>query len=156
MSQTDGTASITFMDNAIVLLRNNWITTTDGNLPKLSLQWNVKAIGVGASNYDEVLISFDSENPQIYSLLTGAAEGLSNYDWLHDVSITIDIRTGKSSNRVLQMMNAVMRIFKTNVVTIIDGTEYIQILPEGVTVLNEDYRNMFRVLVSVSALRFNP
>ena len=78
------------------------------------------------------------------------------YDWLHDVSISIDIRTSESELRVLQLVNEIMRILKTNVVPTINNRTYIQMLPEGVTSLNEEYRNLYRYLISVSAIKLNP
>ena len=78
------------------------------------------------------------------------------YDWLHDVSISIDVRTSESELRVMQLVNEIMRILKTNVVPTINNRTYIQMLPEGITSLNEEYRNLYRYLISVSAIKLNP
>lgn len=155
---TDGIAALPFVNDIITLMEDKWIPALGGKKPQFSKQWKIKAVGVGTNTYDEVIISIDSENPQIFSFIKGDATSNTtfDYDWLHDVSITIDIRTGQSEDRVLQLVNEVVRIIKNNVVPFINNRQYIQILPEGLTSMNEEYRNIFRYLISVSALRFNP
>lgn len=153
----DGTAGTAFMKDAIALIRQKWIPADAGRVPNLSLQWGIKAIGHANSRYDEIIISFDSEDAQIYSLISRDPDpGRSAYDWLHEVSITIDVRTGQSDDRALQIVDEVVRIFKSNVVTTVNRNEYISIIPEGITNANEEYRNLYRYLVSVNATRFNP
>ncbi|MDE1839955.1 MAG: hypothetical protein KGH87_08560 [Thaumarchaeota archaeon] len=152
-----GFAGLQFANDIVYLIKNSWIIENGGEKPEVVTQWNVKTIGQGDSNYSMVIVSIDSENPQIYSMLQGTpAANLSNYDWLHEISITLDIRTGISESRVLEMVNETMRILKTNTVPLINNTQYVQLLPEGTTSLNEEYRNLFRYTISVSAIRFNP
>lgn len=152
-----GMAGIQFANDIVYLIKNAWIIENGGDKPEVVTQWNVKTIGQGDSNYSMVIVSIDSENPQIYSMLQGTpSTNLSSYDWLHEVSITLDIRTGVSEARVLELINETMRILKTNTVPLINNTQYVQLLPEGVTSLNEEYRNLFRYTISVSAIRFNP
>jgi len=98
----------------------------------------------------------DSENPNIYSLLQSTDGGGFFWDWLHDISITIDVRTGDSEGRVLQMVNEIVRILKTTVILPVNDTVYVQVLPESIVSLNEEYRNLFRYTVDVTALQFNP
>ncbi len=154
---TDGIMGLDFANDMVTLLNSKWIPANTKK-PTFSTQWRIKAMGVGTKNYNEVIISIDSENPQIFSLQQGDATDNTafTYDWLHDVSITIDVRTSESETKVLKLVNEITRILKTNVVPTINNRVYIQVLPEGMTSLNEEYRNIFRYLVSVSALRINP
>ncbi len=154
----DGFMGLDFANDIVELLNSKWKNGSGGQKPTFSTQWNKKVVGLGSRAYNEVIISIDAENPQIYSLLQGDSTDATKftYDWLHDVSISVDIRTSLSENRCLQMVNEIMRIIKTNVVPTINNRTYIQLLPEGVTSLNEEYRNIFRYMISVSGIRLNP
>jgi len=154
-----GIAGLNFVNDLIKILNDKWKTGTGGKKPKITAQWGVKTTGHATNMYREIIISLDSENPQIFSLLQGNLN-TDAYDWLHDVSISLDIRSGSSEADILQMVNETVRILKTNTVPTVvtkSGTRtYLQVLPEGITSLNEEYRNMFRYMVSVSCLIFNP
>lgn len=154
---TDGFMGLDFANDIITLLKDKWIV---GNVarPKMTTQWNIKAMGVGTRIYNEIIVSVDSENPQIFSLQQGDATDATKfiYDWLHDGAITLDVRTSESEIKVRKLVNETMRILKKNVVPTINNRVYIQILPEGITQLNEEYRNIYRYLISISALRINP
>ena len=154
---TDGFIGLNFANDIITLLNGKW-KASGGAKPLFQTQWNIKNVGLGSRNYNQVIISIDAENPQIYSLMQGDATDATKftYDWIHDVSISIDIRTSESELRVLQLVNEIMRILKTNVVPTINNRTYIQMLPEGVTSLNEEYRNLYRYIISVSAIKLNP
>ena len=154
---TDGFIGLNFANDIITLLNGKW-KASGGAKPLFQTQWNMKNVGLGSRNYNQVIISIDAENPQIYSMMQGDATDATKftYDWLHDVSISIDIRTSESELRVLQLVNEIMRILKTNVVPTINNRTYIQMLPEGITSLNEEYRNLYRYLISVSAIKLNP
>jgi len=154
---TDGFIGLNFANDIITLLNGKW-KASGGAKPLFQTQWNMKNVGLGSRNYNQVIISIDAENPQIYSMMQGDATDATKftYDWLHDVSISIDVRTSESELRVMQLVNEIMRILKTNVVPTINNRTYIQMLPEGITSLNEEYRNLYRYLISVSAIKLNP
>ena len=154
---TDGFIGLNFANDIITLLNGKW-QSSGGAKPSFQTQWNMKNVGLGSRTYNQVIISIDAENPQIYSLMQGDATDATKftYDWLHDVSISIDIRTSESELRVMQLVDEIMRILKTNVVPTINNRTYIQMLPEGITSLNEEYRNLYRYLISVSAIKLNP
>ena len=154
---TDGFIGLKFANDLITLLNGKW-KASGGAKPLFQTQWNMKNVGLGSRNYNQVIISIDAENPQIYSMMQGDATDATKftYDWLHDVSISIDVRTSESESRVLQLVDEIMRILKTNVVPTINNRTYIQMLPEGITSLNEEYRNLYRYLISVSAIKLNP
>jgi len=155
-TKTDGIGGIKFVNDMIKHLKDEWVTGTGGKIPDITAQWGKKVVGLGTNKYQEIIISLDSEDPKIFSLISSiGVDGKFDYDWLHDISITLDIRTGTSETRVLQLVSEVVKILKNNVVTTIDNTEYVQILPGNVVSLNEEYRNLFRYTVDVDAMRFN-
>lgn len=154
----DGIAGLQFVKDIIAYFKSEkgWSEDTGGKQPVMTAQWKIKETGFANGDYSEIIISLDSENPNIYSLLqTDEADG-NFWDWLHDISITMDIRTGASEERVGKMVDETVRILKRSVITPINGTNYVQILPGPVVSLNEEYRNLFRYTVDVDALRFNP
>ena len=148
---TDGFIGLNFANDIITLLNGKW-QSSGGAKPSFQTQWNMKNVGLGSRTYNQVIISIDAENPQIYSLMQGDATD----DWLHDVSISIDIRTSESELRVMQLVDEIMKILKNNVVPTINNRTYIQMLPDGITSLNEEYRNLYRYIISVSAMKLNP
>ncbi len=154
---TDGMAGLPFANDIITHLKAEWVTGTGGKLPVFTTKWKKKAVGVGQRSYDEVIVELDTEDPKIFSLISGVgADGKFDYDWLHDISVTIDVYTSVSEDRVLQLVDEIVRILKNNVVTLINNRDYIQILPGNITSLNEEFRNIFRYNIDVDALRFNP
>ena len=154
---TDGIAGLDFANDIIDHLKSNWVNGTGGKMPVFTTQWKKKAVGVGQRAYDEIIVSLDTENPQIYSIIAGTgSDGKWNYDWLHDISITLDIYTSVSETRVLQLVDECTRILKNNVVSTNNKREYIQILPTNVVSLNEEFRNIYRYNIDVDAIRLNP
>lgn len=154
---TDGIAGLPFANDIITLLEDNWVTGSGGKIPTFSTKWKKKVVGLGKREYDEVIVEIDTEDPKIFSLISGVdVDGKFNYDWLHDISITLDVYTSVSEKRVLQLVDEIVRIIKNNVVTTINNRDYIQILPGNITSLNEEFRNIFRYNIDVDAMRFNP
>ena len=153
---TDGMAGLPFANDIVKLLNDEW-QSTGGKKPVFSTKWKKKVVGHGTNNYDEIIIELDTENINIFSLISSiGADDKFNYDWLHDISVTADIYSSKSEDRVLQLVDEVIRILKNNVVTTINNREYLQILPSNAVSLNEEFRNIFRYTVDIDAMRYNP
>lgn len=150
------TAGTDFLGDIVSLIKSKWRPTEAGPLPTFRLQWDIKEVGHAQGRYDVVIITFDSETADIFSLISENDDGDFGYDWMHDMSLTVDIMTSQSARRGLQVTNEIMRILKSSVVSVIGGREYLRILPEGVTVLNDDRRNIYRTTIGVSAMRYNP
>lgn len=154
---TEGMAGLMFVQDITKLLKDEWKpTNTDGKKPEFVKTWETKEVGHGDSNYRKILISLDSETPNIFSLRQTDSDGNSFYDWLHDVSVTIDIRTGESEKTVEKLANEVVRILKRKVVPVINNRYYVQILPGPIVPFIEDYRNLYRYTIDCDALRWNP
>lgn len=154
---TDGIAGLPFVKDMIKLLKDQWRPGTVAQ-PDIDASWKIKALGVGSKTFNQVVITLDGEDAQIFSFINGVASSNTefNYDWLHDVTITLDIRTSESEEKVLKMVDECMRIIKNNVVPVINSHQYVQVLPGSVTSLNEAYRGLYRYMIEVNAMRFNP
>ena len=156
MAQTEGMAGLPFANDIIDHLKDNW-TSNGGTQPIMTTKWKKKAVGVGSRNYEEIIVSIDSENPRLYSMISGiGSDGKFDYDWMHDISLTLDIYSSTSEERVLQIVDEILRILKNNVVSTINTREYIQIIPTNIVSLNEEFRNIFRYSMDVDAMRINP
>jgi len=148
-----GSAGLSFMDDIITLFKDKW-TSNGGKLPIFTKKWETKVVNF-ATKERKIVISLDGENPEIFSLKY-MVNSIPTYDWLHTVSISIDIWSGFSEDSVLQMVDEVIRILKTNVVPLIGNTQYIQLLPVGVNPMLEEYRNIWRYTIDAEVMRFNP
>lgn len=150
-----GIAGLDFVNDMVSLLGTKW-KSSGGKKPKITKQWETKAVGVGQRSYDQIIIGIDSESANIFSLQYTGNDNNSQWDWLHDISITIDIRSSLTEARVLQLVDETMRIIKENVLLNINNREYVRIVPNGITSVNEEYRNLFRYILSCDAIYFNP
>ena len=153
--RNDSMGGYQFVDDIIQFFNDNWFKGNGGKLPNINVMWEIKTVGFVNTGYEEIIISFDSENKNIYSLLQ-SDNGKFFWDWLNEISITVDMRTGKSLNRLRQITNEVTRILSNNVITPYNNTIYVQTLPSNLTPLNDDYRNLFRNTLDVDTMIFNP
>ena len=158
-SNTDGgMAGLKLLDDVIYVLKDRWMQALGGKEPTFTKEWNIKEVGTGTNLYDTIIVTLDAENIEEFGMLKGDTTNWENfnYDWIHDVSVTIDVRTSKSEARVQQLVNQCVSIFKSRVVPIIDNTQYVHFKVEGLNSLNEKYRNLYRYLISVSVTIENP
>ncbi len=119
--------------------------------------WNEKSIGLGDNNAEAIFLGLDGEDPAIFSLKYENSDGSPAWDFLHTVHFYIDVRTGKSEERVLALVDKIMTIIKKNVIPIhTSDNANVQLLPVGITSLNEDYRNMYRYMIDCQMTVFNP
>ena len=156
-AKTDGSAGLRFMNDFIFLLNKKW---KSGNTrkPTISKIWTRKVTGLISNNARDVLITLDDESPQIFSLQQRDGDDQPFWDWLHDVGLTIEVRTGTSVDDALSIVSEITRIIKKNVtlVTGVDNNEYVQMLPGTIVSRNEEFRNLFRYVMEVSVLKYNP
>ena len=147
-----------FLDDIIFLLKEQWIPATGGKVPIIRRESQVKAVGVGSSKYNEIIVSLDSENIKEFGMLKGDTTDWRKFerDWYHDISVTIDLRSGVSLVRMEQMVSECIAILKSRTVPIIDNTQYVHLRVTTATSKNEEYRNLFRYLIDVSVGIENP
>lgn len=154
---TGGSAGLKFVHDIEDIIDNNWIVKIGGKKPNFVKSWEFKESGL-EEKYEIVIIHLDDESLRIFSMMQGDPTNNTKfvYDWLHDISVTLEIRTGESERRVLQLTDMITYILKHNVVPVVNNRQYVQLLPDGYVPMNEDYRNLFKTLLSCSAMRFNP
>ncbi len=155
-TQSDGSAGLRFMNDFILLLNTQWRSGVTRK-PTISKIWTRKVTGLVSNNARDVLITLDDESPQIFSLQTRTGNTPS-WDWLHDVGLTIEVRTGTSVDDALSIVSEITRIIKANVTLVVgvDNNEYVQMLPGTIVSRNEEFRNLFRYIMEVSVLKYNP
>jgi len=155
-TQSDGSAGLRFMNDFILLLNTQWRSGVTRK-PTISKIWTRKVTGLVSNNARDVLITLDDESPQIFSLQT-RTNNTPSWDWLHDVGLTIEVRTGTSVDDALSIVNEITRIIKANVTLVVgvDNNEYVQMLPGTIVSRNEEFRNLFRYIMEVSVLKYNP
>lgn len=154
---TEGLSSLQTVKDLLEFIYDKWIPdNTDGKKPEMVASWKVKEAGHMEGTYRKIILQIDSENVKIYSLLQRDSQGVNFWDWLHEMSFTFDIRTGISEEACLKMANELVRILKRNAFGSMELNYNVQMLPGTVTIAHEDYRNLFRILVDVDILRYNP
>lgn len=155
-TRSDGSAGLRFLDDFIFLLNKKWKSGVTRK-PTISKIWTRKVTGLVSRGARDVLITLDDETPQIFSL-QNSNNGVPSWDWLHDVGLTIEVRTGTSVDDALSIVSEITRIIKQNVtlVTGVDDNEYVQMLPGSIVSRNEEFRNLFRYIMEVSVLKYNP
>ncbi|WP_428323672.1 hypothetical protein [Nitrosopumilus sp.] len=152
-----GLAGLKFADDIIKLLSDKWRPGSGGKRPTFSKAWRTKTVNVGTNSDENIIVMLDSDNPNIFSLQYKDADSNPIFDWLHDLSVSLDVRTGKSEDRVEQMVDEVYRILKTNVAApTVNNRQYVQLLPGQAQPMLEDFKNYFRYVVDVEAMRLNP
>lgn len=153
-ARLDGSAGLRFLDDFVKLLNTKW---KSGNTrkPTISLIWDRKVTGFVTKGARDVLITLDDESVQIFSLQSRLA-GVPSWDWLHDVGLSIEVRTGTNIKDALSIVSEITRIIKENVTLYIDDNEYVQMLPGNITSRNEEFRNLFRYVMDLSVLKYNP
>lgn len=154
---TSGSAALKFVDDITKILDNGWIDKIGGKKPQFIKAWEFKESGLDA-NYEICVIHLDDEAIRIFSMMQGDPTDNTkfSYDWLHEISVTLELRTGTSQRRILQLTDMVTYILKKNVVPVVNNRQYVQLLPDGYVPMNEEYRNLYKTMVSCTAQRFNP
>ena len=150
-----GSAGLDLINDIVKLINDNW-TSGGGKRPTVTKIWNTKEVGLADNKAERIIVMLDAETPHIFGLKYTDGDGHNAYDWMHDVSLSIDVWTGISEDRVLDMVNEVTRILKRNVLLTVGTHGYVQMLPTGITSLNEQYRNMYRYMIDIEVKKFNP
>lgn len=155
-TRLDGSAGLQFMEDILFLLDDQWIPANVSK-PNFRKKWETKVTGMVQGKARDVLISLDTESVNIFSIQQRDGNDKPFWDWLHDVSLTIEVRTATTKEDALKIVSEITRIFKENVGSVlINGNEYVQMLPGTVVSQSEEFRNLFRYIMDVSAMKYNP
>src|SRR5690348_1494954 len=127
---TGGSAGLKFVQDIEDIIDDHWIVKIGGKKPTFVKSWEFKESGL-EEKYEIVIIHLDDESLRIFSMMQGDPTDNTKfvYDWLHDISVTLEIRTGESERRVLQLTDMITYILKHNVVPVVNNRQYVQLLP---------------------------
>ena len=141
-----GTALYDSVDDIINLINDKWNTGSDdaGILPRVVKIWDEKTIGYGNSRQATILVEPKKETIDYFNLY--------GTDFLHEISIKLDVRTYLDDYVHDKIINEVLRIIKDNV----RRDNYVDLRVISSEPLSHLYRNMFRHMVEVSYRKINP
>ena len=151
-----GIAGLNFVTDLIKVISDNWRLGNGGKMPTIEKAWEIKQVGAGTNTYDYIVIHLDTENIDIFSIQYDDENDEATWDWLHDISISLEVASPTSETRVLQIVNELSRILKKKVILNVNNRDYIQIVLNGATSMNAEYINMYRYLVTCESKILNP
>lgn len=114
MTEIQATAGLQVIDDILAILEV-WDINLGGKQPKITSIWDESLLTYNETD-SYILIQIDRELPQIFShMQTG-----TSYDWLHDISLTFDIRVydnnlDKLNIRFKQVLDYFLHLMKNNV-----------------------------------------
>lgn len=130
------TVSITMTDKIRNLIIDNWKAS---QTPEINPVWTKRTVGFIDDRRDQILITPKQENITYY--------GLYGLDHLHEITLDLDIRTYQNVQRHSDIITEVMRIIKNN---IRGGNEYVDLQVLNSVSRNQNMRNMFNHIVTIS------
>lgn len=136
------TITYTMLNKIKALLNDNWSSSP---LPDITAVWEKRVVGIIDDKRDQILITPRQENIDYYSLYGDAH--------LHELTLDLDIRTYQNIDRHADIVSEVLRIVKTN---IRGENEYVNLLVIGSQSRNEQMRNMFNHIITISFKVINP
>lgn len=123
------------------LLLDNWSLSAT---PSVVFLWEERATGFMDDRKDFILLTPTNEEPQYF--------GLYGQDFLHHISVKIDIHSYQNLEHHENLVNEVFRIIKSN----IRRTNYVDLLATSSYHDNDMYRNIYRHTIIVKYRKFNP
>tara|TARA_R110002020_G_scaffold113246_2_gene260450 strand:- start:8996 stop:9427 length:432 start_codon:yes stop_codon:yes gene_type:complete len=134
------------VDDIKDLIETKWNTgSTDGGImPRVVRIWDEKTIGFGNSREAIILLEPKREDIDYFNLY--------GTDFLHEITIRLDIRTYLSAYNHDITVSELIRIIKDNLRR--DG--YVDLRITASEPLSHLYRNMFRHAIEISYRKINP
>ena len=123
------------------LITNKW---KDIRPPRISAIWDKRSVGFMDDRRDFILISPENEDPQYF--------GLYGQDFLHQISVRIEIHSFQNLEHHENLVNEIFRIVKEN----IRRTDFIDLLLDSSSHENDMYRNIYRHVINVRYRKLNP
>jgi hypothetical protein len=111
-----------------------------GAKPTIDFVWDKKLVGFGCDTTERIIIQPLKEDIKIFDLFGHA--------YWHDVPVKIDIRSYNGGiTRQNVIVTEVIRIIKNIIRRNVQG--FIQVVIKGSETRNQDFRNMFRHIVTL-------
>ena len=136
------TITYTMLNKIKDLLNDDWSSPP---LPDITAVWEKRVVGIIDDKRDQILITPRQENINYYNLYGDAH--------LHELTLDLDIRTYQNIDRHADIVSEVLRIIKSN---IRGENEYVNLLVIGSQSRNEQMRNMFNHVITISFKVINP
>jgi|TARA_R110000803_G_scaffold155876_1_gene220440 hypothetical protein len=129
------------VDTAKNLIIDNWSLSSQ---PDITFVWEEKTTGFMDDRRDFILLTPTNEDPQYF--------GLYGSDFLHHITIKIEVHSFQNLQHHENLVNEVFRIVKAN----IRGTDYVDLLLTQSSHNNDLYRNIYRHTVIMKYRKLNP
>jgi|TARA_R110002074_G_scaffold79586_2_gene179312 hypothetical protein len=123
------------------LIVDNWTLSSQ---PDITFVWEERTTGFMDDRRDFILLTPTNEDPQYF--------GLYGSDFLHHITIKIEIHSFQNLQHHENIVNEVFRIVKAN----IRGTDYVDLLLTQSAHNNDLYRNIYRHTVIMKYRKLNP
>ena len=123
------------------LIIDNWTLSSQ---PDITFVWEERTTGFMDDRRDFILITPTNEDPQYF--------GLYGSDFLHHISVKIEVHSFQNLQHHENIVNEVFRIVKAN----IRGTDYVDLLLTQSSHNNDLYRNIYRHTVVMKYRKLNP
>ena len=123
------------------LIVDNWTLSSQ---PDITFVWEERTTGFMDDRRDFILLTPTNEDPQYF--------GLYGSDFLHHITIKIEVHSFQNLQHHENIVNEVFRIVKAN----IRGTDYVDLLLTQSAHNNDLYRNIYRHTVIMKYRKLNP
>ena len=123
------------------LIVDNWTLSSQ---PDITFVWEERTTGFMDDRRDFILLTPTNEDPQYF--------GLYGSDFLHHITIKIEIHSFQNLQHHENIVNEVFRIVKAN----IRGTDYVDLLLTQSAHNNDLYRNIYRHTIIIKYRKHNP
>lgn len=140
MTNVGGYTALTDLHDLLVLTRLD-------NFPQVENIYDEKTIGIVEDQKEAIFLKLDNEKVDYY---------LHADDTFHTVSISIDIWTYVSLDRLNDLVSAIFNQIKTNARFFINNNSYSDLLVIGQHPLSDKYRNLWRHVIDVQVRKINP
>ena len=128
-----GTAMYESLNDMQTLLKADWGTTdSSGDVPEIEIIWERKVVGLADYTRDTILLTPKRENIEYF--------GLFGQDFLHTLTLVIDVRSYGEQEKVDQTVAEILRILKVN----IRRTGFVDVIIKNSLSMSDNLRNMFK------------
>ena len=118
------------LEDCIVMIKDGWTAGTQ--LPTIKALWKEKSTGFMDDRRDIVLVYPRRENVEYF--------GLYGQDFLHTLTLVIDVRSYGEQEKVDQTVAEILRILKVN----IRRTGFVDVIIKNSLSMSDNLRNMFK------------
>ena len=139
-------ATYSSIDDMIDMIKSKWNTSTGGVTPRIERIWDEKTIGFGDMELKKGIILIEPMDEGVTYF------GLYGVDHMHNVDLTLDVRSYQNIDRHSEIVGELSRIIKDH----IRRSTFVDLRITGTVPLSRLYRNMFRHMIRIRYRKMNP